>query len=962
MDSFRSNSKYLLTLWLLLSCINKGNSQNECPDWDPTIMKCSTGFAFSYTTCTCSKATTVKTTTKTTTQMTTSTTLKPTVPITTGTTVDPRKALEPRIKALIDNLTALQRTVNLVDVQDQACKDIILSSLASYIASAKKLQTSLYTVPYATDLSTLTTLEGNLVSIKNDWIVCQAKTTTTTTTTEDPRNSLLPEIAALIDFLTELRASSNFVVVQDQECKDTILADLSSNIDSVRQLQDNLYKISYSEASKNLNNLKDSFDLTRIQWTECQTRVTTTEAKTTVEPSLSSEFSDLIEEVQGYKDTVSSADVEDKECKQRVLSRLETLLSIIRYDKSVLFLLESAEREKRLASAKSEFSSIQNEWLKCSMSSSSEGPSSVESSVSSESSAPSTEGPSSEGPSSEGPSSEGPSSDNPSSDTPSSDTPSSDTPSSDTPSSYTPSSDTPSSDTPSSDTPSSDTPRSDTPSSDTNSQTDESSVSEDSVAPTPWWTMELTTPSTADPLVCKPPKISYCYPNGPCIFWNPQRMHCPDHYNFNTDFCSCMPDYNYFSLPNCNNACDCYEYLNLTTCKCMCTPVNCTEFGKIWNQDKCECEAIPIQLPPEKPICSISSCRPCDRLDMLKCTCERREVKCPPKYEPVGDGCNCIKSNETSPLCPGLICMNGPSINEARCSCILKSCNGTCPTGYLMDLDTCECACGLKEWQCPPETPFLDDFNCLCIRPICDPISPCPDDTKWNSDTCRCECIDPPTCPLQNFVLDLPTCQCVCVNETCPPGHILNELACICVPDPDPSCPNKLTYDHDKCECVCAPESRICEFGLQWDETECDCICVKNEVCLDQFIWDQDKCQCVCNATVINTQCQSNQTFDYLKCQCIDNPIPSCQRGFVYNSTLCDCVCAETKLCVGGNIFDPDLCDCVCPEVTECFDGIKFNIDLCQCIELSASSETSATSLEGPSSIESSASILIEKI
>ncbi|CAG9811261.1 unnamed protein product [Chironomus riparius] len=221
--------KFLSIFYLILLTADLGSFQ-ACPNWDPTIMSCSTGFAFSYTTCTCVRVTTTRasTTTRTTTKAPTA---APTSP---PTTVDPRKALEPRITTLLNSLTSLQATVNSAVVQDVTCKDLILSDLASNITAIQTLQSSLYNVSFSQVSNTLTSLESSLNAIRSSWTECQARTTTTSTTiepttTEDPRNNLIPEIGQLLDFLTEFHDLVNSSIIQNQACKDSLLAKNSSS-------------------------------------------------------------------------------------------------------------------------------------------------------------------------------------------------------------------------------------------------------------------------------------------------------------------------------------------------------------------------------------------------------------------------------------------------------------------------------------------------------------------------------------------------------------------------------------------------------------------------------------------------------------------------------------------------------------------------------------------------------------
>ncbi|CAG9811236.1 unnamed protein product [Chironomus riparius] len=145
------------------------------------------------TTTTKATTTTTKPTTTTTKSTTTSTTTKPTTTSTTTkattttststTTVDPRKALEPKIMNLLNSLSALQTAVSSATVQDEACQDSISSSLVAYLASGLQLETNIYNEPYSKDVKDLTTLEGNLSDISKDWAECLARTTSTTSTT-----------------------------------------------------------------------------------------------------------------------------------------------------------------------------------------------------------------------------------------------------------------------------------------------------------------------------------------------------------------------------------------------------------------------------------------------------------------------------------------------------------------------------------------------------------------------------------------------------------------------------------------------------------------------------------------------------------------------------------------------------------------------------------------------------------
>ncbi|CAG9811267.1 unnamed protein product [Chironomus riparius] len=127
------------------------------------------------------KSTTTTTTTKPT---TTSTTTKATTTTSASTTtVDPRKALEPKIMNLLNSLSALQTAVSSATVQDEACQDSISSSLVAYLATGLKLETNISKEPYSKNVKDLTTLEGNLSDISKEWNECLSRTTSTTSTT-----------------------------------------------------------------------------------------------------------------------------------------------------------------------------------------------------------------------------------------------------------------------------------------------------------------------------------------------------------------------------------------------------------------------------------------------------------------------------------------------------------------------------------------------------------------------------------------------------------------------------------------------------------------------------------------------------------------------------------------------------------------------------------------------------------
>ncbi|KAL7014298.1 hypothetical protein ACKWTF_015853 [Chironomus riparius] len=353
--------------------------------------------------------------------------------------------------------------------------------------------------------------------------------------------------------------------------------------------------------------------------------------------------------------------------------------------------------------------------------------------------------------------------------------------------------------------------------------------------------------------------------------------------------------------------------------------------------------------------CFIPECRPCDELDEINCICYQVEMECLPGYTTSADGCECVRDNTTSisDVCPGLICTDGLSINEASCNCSHKICASAqaCDDKFLLDLETCECVCGLREWNCQKSF-IINQEKCQCEPPPCTPRFPCPESTKWDFDACTCVCSNPPNCTSDKYVVDPYSCKCVCANQDCDVGYIVDQLTCECVPDHEPECPAKFVYDPMLCRCICQAYNE-CPFNFQWDESLCKCVCPKSVICGDDFIWSDQHCDCICNA---NKTCQPSFVFDSKKCDCVCDPKlnddvcevghifdkricdcvkgarPQCPAGFVYSEEQCDCVCAVVEKCTGKGIFDHDTCKCVClEEQIECDFGI-FEKEECDCV------------------------------
>jgi len=353
--------------------------------------------------------------------------------------------------------------------------------------------------------------------------------------------------------------------------------------------------------------------------------------------------------------------------------------------------------------------------------------------------------------------------------------------------------------------------------------------------------------------------------------------------------------------------------------------------------------------------CYIPECRSCDELDQENCICYQVEMECLPGFTTSADGCECIRDNTTSisEECPGLVCTDGLSVNEAFCNCSHKICSSApaCKDKFLLNLETCECVCGLMEWNCQKSF-VINQEKCLCEPPPCKPFFPCPDETHWDFDLCTCVCSNPPNCTSDKYVVDVYSCKCVCANQECDVGYIIDELTCECVSDHEPVCPSKFVYDPMLCRCICQAYSE-CPFNFQWDESLCKCVCPKSVICNDDFLWSDQHCDCICN---VNKTCQPNFVFDNKKCDCVCDPKlnddvcevghifdkricdcvkgtrPQCPAGFVYSEEQCDCVCAVVEKCTGKGIFDHDTCKCVClEERIKCDFGI-LDKEECDCV------------------------------
>jgi hypothetical protein len=73
----------------------------------------------------------------------------------------------------------------------------------------------------------------------------------------------------------------------------------------------------------------------------------------------------------------------------------------------------------------------------------------------------------------------------------------------------------------------------------------------------------------------------------------------------------------------------------------------------------------------------------------------------------------------------------------------------------------------------------------------------CPTGFTLNTDTCQCECQK--TCGT-NQVLDPASCQCVCAQTSCPAGRTFDPASCQCVCAP---CPLGQVQDPQSCACSC---------------------------------------------------------------------------------------------------------------------------------------------------------------
>ena len=112
-----------------------------------------------------------------------------------------------------------------------------------------------------------------------------------------------------------------------------------------------------------------------------------------------------------------------------------------------------------------------------------------------------------------------------------------------------------------------------------------------------------------------------------------------------------------------------------------------------------------------------------------------------------------------------------------------------CAVGVLLTTTSAQdVPCDLTEDTCPP--PFTIDIeNCLCnCEKEC--IAPFVLIEQKCECLCRNACIDP-------FILNEDECECECPTNLvdCPPGTVLNEEKCACVPCPQEECLDPKVWD-----------------------------------------------------------------------------------------------------------------------------------------------------------------------
>jgi len=187
----------------------------------------------------------------------------------------------------------------------------------------------------------------------------------------------------------------------------------------------------------------------------------------------------------------------------------------------------------------------------------------------------------------------------------------------------------------------------------------------------------------------------------------------------------------------------------------------------------------------------------------------------------------------------------------------------------------------------------------------------CPAGKKESDDntTCQCVCIDR-TCPGPNFVKNDATCGCDC-PITCPNGQKLNLTACECA-----DCVGNWVKNVTTGLCTVCP-ALTCQGSERVDTTACRCVCdtlnCTGSLVVDQFaVCACRNCtvgECVCGNGVIETSGGEECDFGAFPRQCCVNCKWS--KGPCNDDDLCTDgdTCDGAGTCVG---------DYKCPQNTEC--------------------------------------------
>ncbi|XP_070499851.1 balbiani ring protein 3-like [Chironomus tepperi] len=419
--------------------------------------------------------------------------------------------------------------------------------------------------------------------------------------------------------------------------------------------------------------------------------------------------------------------------------------------------------------------------------------------------------------------------------------------------------------------------------------------------------------------------------------------------NFTSETSCILPDY-----------CRWCDVLDIENCDCHKVVIDCSE-GYQLSEDGCSCDWIGFTPESESSteevtvmqsstdLCGSNPppyCRWCDYYDTENCICHMRYVDCYWGFQLSPDGCTCMESNMTMPICDGLNCGPEMYIDESTCECIPYSSDSLISeTSSSMEDTSSSPSSTETSTQVPCLLPFcrscdiLDSENCACHRIVID----CYEGYELSEDGCDCVKSNSTSekCPgifcSKGTFIDEKTCQCLsdaCKSaEPCQDNLIMDSESCHCFCPLNPSdCTFPSRFDHSNCKCrhpPCDPPGP-CPNNLSWDPEACKCRCIQNKPCDSNFIFNNDTCDCTCDPKMMNTSCPSGSVFDSSLCDCIEEI--DC---YDFDDPACACECEEILDCPPGKEFDLDACDCLCPlyPVDACQDGFVRSEETCECVK-----------------------------